>query len=557
MDILKDTPETAPSASKTLSARRPHFYALLMAIYSALLLWLSWPPISAPLLIFAAITPLLYLEKHIRTHFKASYKWLLIYGYLSMVLWNVLTTYWIYYASPEGAYLAIGLNSLLQTIPLLVYHRAAKRLSRRQSYIVLAGAWMSIELLHLNWDAPWPWLNLGNAFASVPGWVQWYEYTGTFGGSLWVLLVNIALFEMLAGGRRAITLAALLRWMAFILLPLLVSYLVGRIAEEEMDKAKAGQAPTHVAVIQPNIDPFNTKFNEDSFARQADILIELTRRASDSATDLIIWPETAIPSNSIMVVGAYSQAQFMGDFVGMMKEYPRARLLAGASPWRRYEAYEKHSATARKLDDGLYYDLYNAALWIDSSGVENLYAKSKLVPGVEKMPYPALFGFLEDFAIAIGGSSGSLGSQDTPSVFQMKNGRSIAPVICYESIFGQHVSRFFAKNAGLLCIITNDGWWRDTEGYRQHMAYARLRAIEERTYVARAANTGISAIITPLGAVSQHLDWDKRGYLKAEVWPAYKTTLYARFGDVIGKIMAISALILLLLSFRKRRISTE
>jgi apolipoprotein N-acyltransferase len=164
------------------------------------------------------------------------------------------------------------------------------------------------------------------------------------------------------------------------------------------------------------------------------------------------------------------------------------------------------------------------------------------------MPYPGIFGFLEGLAIDMGGSSGSLGSQDEPSVFRINDSLTVAPVICYESIFGEYVSRYVRKNANLITIITNDGWWQDSPGYRQHMMYAVLRAIETRRFIARAANTGISCFILPNGSVLSPTPYWKSAAIKSAFNSEKELTFYTRYGDYLGRAAVFAGLLLLVLS---------
>jgi len=112
----------------------------------------------------------------------------------------------------------------------------------------------------------------------------------------------------------------------------------------------------------------------------------------------------------------------------------------------------------------------------------------------------------------------------------------IAPAVCYESIYGDFMSRYVRNGADLIAIITNDGWWGNTPGHRQHRDYARLRAIETRRWIVRSANTGISCVIDPAGDILQSLPWDQPGTITTHVPPEHEMTFYARFGDVISKI---------------------
>jgi apolipoprotein N-acyltransferase len=209
----------------------------------------------------------------------------------------------------------------------------------------------------------------------------------------------------------------------------------------------------------------------------------------------------------------------------------------------QYSANEKHSITARKFRNSeAYYDAYNAAIQLNAFDSMQVYHKSKLVPGVEKMPYPALFGFIEKFAIDLGGTSGSLASDGESKVFKSYQKIGLAPIICYESVFADFTASYVRKGADVLCIITNDGWWGNTPGYRQHFDYGRLRAIENRRAIARSANTGISGFINIDGSVAMESEWWQETALRGSV-PVYThQTFYTKYGDWIAYLFVFMAI---------------
>ena len=180
--------------------------------------------------------------------------------------------------------------------------------------------------------------------------------------------------------------------------------------------------------------------------------------------------------------------------------------------------------------------------------------------GVEKMPYMNLLKPLERLIVDLGGTTGQLGTDKYRRLLHQRNSRfpygiSVAAPICYESVYGDHFAAFAADGAEIMMVITNDGWWHDTEGYRQHFSYSRLRAIETRRWVCRAANTGISGFISPTGEVVQSLGWKERGTLTQEVTPSREVTLYAAAGDYLGRIGTYLWILSLLyyVSYRFRR----
>jgi apolipoprotein N-acyltransferase len=165
------------------------------------------------------------------------------------------------------------------------------------------------------------------------------------------------------------------------------------------------------------------------------------------------------------------------------------------------------------------------------------------------MPYPSLFSFLETLIIDLGGTSGSLGSQDSADIFTLNDGVVAAPIICYESIFGDYVNDFVEKGANVITIITNDGWWHDSPGYKQHLHYAVLRAIETRRFVARSANTGVSAFISPTGKILQQTKFWVPDVLKSDIYINNQKTFYTLYGDYIGIMAKYLSFIFLMVAF--------
>jgi len=169
---------------------------LILALTSGLLLGFAWPTEGITLLIFIALVPLLQLEHRIRND-KKQFKALRIfaYSYLSFLLWNLITTWWLIHSTFWGMAFANLCNSLFFALIFTLFYWVKQRLPHKSAYVFLVASWLAFEKLHLEWDFSWTWLNLGNVFSEKIYWIQWYEYTGTFGGSLWVWIVNIWIFN--------------------------------------------------------------------------------------------------------------------------------------------------------------------------------------------------------------------------------------------------------------------------------------------------------------------------------------------------------------------------
>lgn len=522
----------------------------LAALISGVLMWLAWPPWPLAFLIFTGFIPLFWIAEKVTENYSTPVKKGAKYIYAGLFLWNLLTTYWIYNATIFGAGFAILANAFLMTLPWMVFIWSLKHFGRWPAYPVFIIFWIGLEFLHLNWELAWPWLNLGNAFSLFPGWVQWYEYTGALGGTLWVLLINILLYrgydnfyQLIRGETHPKTLRVR-SWSyasifaGILLLPLLWSGYLKEQYQQAEETVSAG-------VIQPNVDPYEEKFDEMSVDEQLSILLNLSREAADQGAELIIWPETALPEN--VRQDDFETYVSVRETKAFLEEHPDVDLIIGATTFEIYETEAEKTPTARNFENREgWYDVYNSAIYWDGEDDFQLYHKSRLVPGVERMPYPAYLNFLEPLALDLGGIVGSMGTQEAPSSLEINENIRAAPVICYESVFGDYTRGFVEDRANLIVIITNDGWWGDTEGYQQHYHYASLRAIETRRSIARAANTGISGFFNPLGnSLGETPFWQKDQMVK-EVTLNESFTFYTKHGDYIGRIGFFSGLIYLL-----------
>jgi apolipoprotein N-acyltransferase len=505
------------------------YQLFILSLVSGLMCFLAWPPIGFVGFIFFAWIPLLHIQD------VASKKWRFVFLlYLSLLTWNAATTWWICNASAPGAAMAIFINSAIMLLPWLGYRTIQKKAGRFLGYVSLVFFWLSFEYLHLqDWGLSWPWLTLGNAFASNPELIQWYEYTGTSGGTLWILLINIFLYEAirlgsLNGLRNKTFHRAFVPLSALFILPVIFSFLLKKKYDH-----KTSNAPAYdVIIIQPNIDPY-LKVGGLEFSKLLEEMISLSRKKTDSSTRLLIWPETALYVNTGFDELRLKESLELAPLFDFLNEFPQLNLLTGIESYRIYN--EKKSVYSKAIPNSVnYYEDYNGAVLINHSGPLHYYHKSMLVPGVETLPRFLMFlgPVFEEF----GGSTGGYAKENIREAMPVSNHFRIAPAICYESIYGEYLSNFVAKDADLIAIITNDGWWGNTPGYRQHMSYARLRAIETRRWVARSANTGISCFIDPLGNVLDAQEWWTPSVIKRKVPALKEQTFYVRFGDIISKV---------------------
>ncbi|MCD6566687.1 MAG: apolipoprotein N-acyltransferase [Bacteroidales bacterium] len=516
---------------------------ILNSVISGILLSLAWSGWFSGLVLFIAIIPLLFVEKYLyRNRNKFKSRTFFLYLSLSFTIWNLLSIFWIYNATIPGAIGAIIINTTLLSVAIWLFHVTHRRLGDKFGYFSLVIYWLAFEHFYLNAEISFPWLNLGNGLAKDILFIQWYEYTGTFGGTLWVIIINILLFKIinnyLAGRTLREQIAKILFTAGFIFIPMVISTIIFYSYKEAED-------PYDIVIIQPNIDPYNEKFGGLSNYEQLSIILHLADSLVDENTDYVIGPETSI--NDYIWENTISENSSIKRVKQFIEKHQNVKFVAGITSYKRYQKGEKLSPTARKFTGvDSYYDVYNTGMQMDSTENIQLYHKSQLVVGVEKMPYPHLFKFLENIIIDLGGTTGSYGTQKERSTLNEPRGDlKAATLICYESIFGEYVTRYIHNGANIIFVITNDGWWGNTSGYKQHLTYSSIRAIETRRSIARSANTGISCFINQQGEIKQPTEWWVPDVIKSTLNLNEKITFYVKYGDYIGRTSDFFSIILL------------
>jgi apolipoprotein N-acyltransferase len=522
---------------------------ILLAVLSGFLFAIAWPTHGFPLFLFLAFIPLLLIEKKIREQqLKKSNLRVLGYSYLSFFIFNAATTWWLYYATPFGMYFAIFANALLMSIIFVLYHSIAKKISQKLSLWILVCLWIGFEKFHLFWEFSWPWLNLGNGFSEYYKWIQWYEYTGTFGGTLWIWIVNILFFTAVVNFQKHQIKNVFVK---SLLLPISI-IVIGIFGSLYLYKTTAiSETTVDVLVLQPNIDPYTEKYKTTNIG-MAQKLIKLAKTKLDSSVTFVIAPETTL--SKPVQLSKFDKTKEYNKLSSFVTQNRNVSFLSGITFYESFPANRTPNSTANFFRDGKnWYNSYNSSFFLRYQKKFETYHKSKLVVGVEHIPYRNIISpLLGGYMIDLGGSISTLTSQEYRNVFT-NDYNTIAPIICYESVYGEYVTGYVKKGADFLAIITNDGWWSTSQGHKQHLSIARLRAIENRRSIARSANTGVSAFINQKGDLTQSIDYGKSGALKGTIATSTATTYYTEQGDYIFRIAMLIMIIVLLTSFTKRK----
>ncbi len=519
---------------------------LALSTLSGFLLSLSFlMPYPFFLTLFVGFIPLLWVEKNLSQDGKISIWENFKFAFHTFVVWNILTTYWVANSAFVPGIIAIFANSFLMTIPFLLFHLAKNKLKNTWiGLFSLVTFWLSFEFIHLRWEISWPWLTLGNGLAGCTQLVQWYEYTGVPGGSLWILLINILIYrfsvtyvrfeplKIVGKYRNSVVTLSLL-----VFLPMLFSvFLYQKFDLTQSDKT------AEVVVVQPNFEPHYEKFTVTE-NEQLDKFFRLSTQQVSQKTDYLLFPETSFDQINVRTLGKLGITVPLQNYA---QNNNKLHIVTGLDAYKILTDDEISTSATRTSKNGrLRWEAFNGAAQFvsDSSQIVPFYKKSKLVPGAELLPFGKLLSFLKPFFRSFGGTIEGCGTQENRSVFWNKEKEiAVAPIICYESIYGEYVGEYVKNGANALFIMTNDGWWDDTDGYRQHLRFATLRAIETRREIARSANTGTSCFINARGDIFQNTKYGTDAAIKQNINLYFNKTFYVTYGDFISRIANILSL---------------
>ncbi|AYZ34494.1 apolipoprotein N-acyltransferase [Chryseobacterium indologenes] len=516
---------------------------VLLTLISAMLLSVSWPTYGVPFFIFFALVPLLMMEHGISKFSDYKRKSWMVFGlsYLCFVIWNIVTTGWLYGSkNPDGSHSMMAVvfpvlvNSLLYSLVFQCYHWYKNAQGTYWGLAFFVAIWMSFEKFHLGWELTWPWLNLGNAFSEYPKLIQWYDTLGATGGSFWILLINVLIFYTVrtfeAGRKRK----DLIRNSSIVLALIAIPMVISVIKYNNFDEKPSGQV--NVLMLQPDLDPYAEKYSKDSLTIENDLLA-LAEKNSTGKIDYYLAPETALPGRGSISETAFEKSLLLNNLKDFLARHPGSVFTTGISSHHLYFDPSAMPKEAYQINQGVWVASYNTAIQVAPNQKVQVYHKGKLVPGVEIFPYMSVLKpLLGDAMLNLGGTVASLSTDKERVAFSNPyNKGKIAPIICYESIYGEFVTDYVKKGANFLGIVTNDSWWGVTEGHKQLLSYARLRAIETRREIARAANSGISAHINAKGEVEADTFYGDQTALFAKVNLYDTMTFYSRAGDILSR----------------------
>ncbi len=519
----------------------------LLAVLSGVLLGLSFPPFPLGLFACVGLVPLLIVLNAF-PHPKQTFRFM----YVALFVFHVITLNWTGdYVEANDVYMMIAgavtmvVHPLFYFLPLGAYVVIRRHLGEPVALTALPFAWVGYEYTHSLTEWSFPWLTLGNSQSYDIGRIQFIEWTGVFGVSFWVLVLNVlvylivrALLERRSLRSRPVILPSLLL-VVLALIPSLHGWIVLQGEEQESSRERDSIA---VGIIQTNIDPWD-KWRANGYAT-VDLYMRMTRALVESTAsckpDLVLWPETAFPfdimnpANSDLLASLQHQLGVwdVSVLTGLPHKVSYTDTLA-APPSARL------NTTTRER-----YDWYNAASLIQSSGdPPTWYGKMKLVPFAERVPYADALRFVDFLRWDVGIGGWQIGP-DTSVFVDRRTGARFNALICYESTYPGFVAAFVRKGAEFITLITIDSWWDHMSGAYQHQQIAIFRAIENRRWIARCAVGGISCFIDPYGRVYDATELFTTRALCRQIERRTGLSFYTRHGDWLGEISFWVALIL-------------
>jgi len=517
---------------------------LKKATLSAFLLYLGFPAFPFPftLLLFIAFVPLLEVADKLLTVNKGYKKyWFLTFH--CFLLWNITSTFWVANTAYAAGIFANLANAFLMTLPLMAYFFIKKNMGKRLSILALISAWLTFEFLHMRWELYWPWLTLGNGLSTLHWAIQWYEFSGVLGGSGWILVMNYLIFENKDALFSKRLQSAVLPVLLFFLPICLSLYLYYQPLES------SGQIK--VAAVQTDMEPHYEKFNIP-MEEQARIFLNRIEPEIDDSVEYLLLPETVFNYPNL---DQWTQGQLYAILQDFLDSHPNIKFITGLGAYRFVDQEDWDLPTSRKMGD-VYIESYNCAVQLEAGKPVQEYYKKLFVPGAEFFPFRNVLFFFKPLIDQLGGTIEGYRTLKEYQLFKSEN-IQIAPLICYESIFGEYTNRLIRQGADAIVIMTNDGWWDNTPGHRQHTLFGRLRAIESRRSIARSANMGNSCFINARGDISNATPYGNYSVIKGTIELHKKITFYTKWGDLVGRLMLFIFSLLLLRAVVKSKVSAE
>lgn len=524
------------------------FKNIFLALLSGVLLSLSFPPFKTGFFAYFGLVPILIFVNRAK-----NYRELLIYTYLSMLIFHALTLYWIGgWSSKTDPFMMIGSVALILVhpffywLPFIFFFLIKRHLGTKTALFAFPFLWNSLEYLRSVEETAFPWLTLGNTQSYYLPIIQIASIIGVYGISFIIVVFNVLIYAAYKNFRYE-SFRFTLNKLAIIVIVLVTLFIYGKVI---LNDAIYDGKKIIVGVVQPDFDPWEKW--EDEVNPQIDVYLQLSDSAVNKGAELIVWPESALPV--YLLSGNYPAE------VRRIKEFCRnnnVAIVTGLPLVHFYFSKDQAKKDSRiSRDSSYYYDTYNGVvLFLPDSDLIQEYGKMNLVPFAERAPYLHYLPFLGDLIKwSVGISNWSV--WDTQTVFNYRtrfgDSSKFSAVVCYESIFPSFNAEFVKNGVQFLVVVTNDSWYGKTSGPYQHKQYAVFRAIENRRWIVRAANGGISCIIDPYGRTIFETNLFERTFFVNDIYLNNEQTYYIQYRDLISYISLILSGVFISITYIKK-----
>jgi apolipoprotein N-acyltransferase len=518
----------------------------LLYLLTGLCFGLAYPPVNFYLLIFAGFALLLHLIDNSK-----NYKELIKRVYFSVVFFELVATSWIALSGMResadrflilGGVFVIFFHPVYLLIPSVVYFFVSKNIKIKNfqnlNLIFFPFIWITFEYLQTLTEVTFPWLFAGNAFTTILEKIQYIDYTGIYGVSFWVCVLSTLVYYLYKNLKNSsgtiFTKMKKTKNIALCVIILIIYILPNiytKMSSPENKYLNSTDEKISIGIIQPNIDAW-VKWGanqKDVINKYSEMIKEISAKKQD--IKMIVLPETAVPFYLL-----YSSYNDLFETFKNACDSSETTVLTGTPDLKIYENPADVKVDSKKFSRGQFYDTYNSAVLIEKNKDKSQYQrynKIKLVIGSERMPYQEKLPFLKDLIRwGVGLSSYQLGKDTT--IFLLNNKYKFNTAICFESVFPNFFAKFIDKGAQFSIIITNDAWWGKLFGTYQHNRYAVLRAIENRRWIARCANTGVSCFIDPCGNIYDETKINEKTIFTGDIGIRNEKTFYTKYGDVFS-----------------------
>ena len=514
-------------------------------IIGGVLLSLSFPPFPFFPLAFISF---IFILNGIENELKIEKQRFFIKFYLTFFIYHICSNWWIssFQENTDPFLMMAGFSldifhPIFFMIPMYAYLKIRKVFSKKISILIFPILWVGWEYFHSIGELSYPWLAVGNTQINNIYLVQIADVCGVWGVSFVVLLVNSLLY--LGIEDYTINKKLVNKYLISLISVIVILNIYGFFKFNEYDESQfKNYDKLTISVIQPNIDPWLKWASGpiDQISQNMNIQDSLSYIKK---SDLTIWPETSI----LRINENFNKYKNL-SFIENWSKLNGISILSGYIFDYVYAKNEERQSSARFNEvDSVWEESFNSAIMINPDGqFKDVYYKGKLTPFAERIPNLEYFSYLTKFLTwNVGESSWGLG-KDKINLKIMKNGKitEVAPIICIESIYPNFCREFTLNGANILSIITNDAWYNGTPGPIQHFNIARMRAIENRRFIARSANSGISGFIAPNGEVISKTENMVKCGLTSEIAILKVKSLYVENGDILGQLLMYLSLMM-------------